>query len=185
MLKSKPLTDLKVSRDARLLFVAGFQSGHIVGQVDVHLFVNVRATLVARHPQVYHVVRGRRAGLAIVVVVDVIGGHVLLLLLRNVDAVPAVHVLLDLGRYERAQPLGLRRRDELNAAGGRAAAMSLAIDAATAAAVLLHQVVAVLLQLLLMVQLLLVLQVQLVRGGVQQRVVTVMLDRRLLQMMVR
>lgn len=194
-MESKRSTDLKVSRNARLLLVPGLQFGQVVGQVDVHLLVRARATLVVGHPQVNHVVRGRRAGdVAVVVVVTastcaanvVVGGHVLLLLL---DDMPAVHVLLDLGRYERAQPLGLGRWDKLDATGDGAAALSLArVDAAASAAVLLHHVVAGMLQMLLMVQvLLLLLQAQLVRGRVQQRmmiVTAVMLERRLLQVLV-
>lgn len=97
------------------MLVAGLQFGHVVGQVDVHVLDEVRPVLVGQ-PQMYHVESGRRVTVV---------GHVLLLLLLIVVVVvvavlqllSAVHVLLDLGRHERAEAVRLRRRHELHLAG--------------------------------------------------------------------
>lgn len=93
--KRKFSTDLKVTRDGLLLLVTGLlQSGHVVGQVDVHVLDEVRPMLVG-HSQTYHVERGRRFA--------VIGGVLMLMLLMLVAVLlAAVHELLDLGRHERA-----------------------------------------------------------------------------------
>lgn len=53
---------LEISGDWLLLF-AGLQFGHVVDQVDVHVLDHVRL-LVIGHPQLYHVVRGRRCATA-------------------------------------------------------------------------------------------------------------------------
>lgn len=110
------MTDLIVGRDGPML-AAGLQFGHVVGQVDVHVFDQVRPVLVGQL-QLYHVERGRRVTVV---------GHVLLLLLLLLIVVvvvvavlqllAAVHVLLDLGRHERAEAVRLRRRHELYLAG--------------------------------------------------------------------
>lgn len=69
------ITDLKVGRDGPLSFV-GLKLGHVVAQIDVHVFDDVGTALVG-HLQLDHVVRA-----------TVVGLHVRLLLH---DAVPAVH----------------------------------------------------------------------------------------------
>lgn len=162
------------------MLFGGLQFGHVVDQVNVHVLDRVRFLLVG-HPQVYDVIRGRRGATAtttataFVVIFRVLLLLVLLvmqllmllllmleLLMVLLDDCAVLHILLDLGRHERAQAPRLGRRHELHATRRGPAP-------AARHAVLLYQIVAGLLQLLVV----LLLQVQLVRGGVQQRVISV------------
>lgn len=170
------------------MFFAGLQFGHVVDQVDVHVLDDVRF-LVIGHPQVYHVVRGRRCTTATAALVVVVFRVLLLLMvlmllmlqllvfqLLLLDDRAVLYVLLDLRGHERSQAPRLGRRHELYATtdrGPTSAGLQHAA-AATRGAVLLHQIVAGLQQLLL------VLQVQLVRGVVQQWMVAavVVVERR-------
>lgn len=149
-----------------MIVAGGLQFGNVVGQIDVQMLDDVRPVVVG-HPELYNVVLAvivhQRAAVAAAVLLQVLVRRPLVLRrpLSRQRAVSAVHVLLDFGRHERAQALGLGRRHEMYLARDR-----------SAAAVLLHRVlgraVQLMVQLLLVVQLLLkrteTVRLRLVRG---------------------